>query len=146
MNLKNKLQRFMYGRYGIDELYSFLLLVYVFIVVLNMFLNSKYLIIVEFFIVIIMFYRVFSKKIYKRSNENRMYLRFKNNILKPFRNIKRNIKDKDNIYKKCRKCKRVLKLSRPYKGGIKHVKCPKCGKRLSVFVFRKQKVEIIRNK
>ena len=93
-----------------------------------------------------MFYRVFSKKIYKRSNENKLYLKLKNNILRPFRNIKRNIKDKDNIYKKCSKCKRILKLSRPYKSGIKHVKCPKCGKRFSVIVFKKQKVEIIRNK
>ena len=146
MNFKNKFARFMYGRYGIDELYSFFLLVYVLFVKLNIFLKSKYIIIIEILILFIMFYRVFSKKIYKRSNENKLYLKLKNNILRPFRNIKRNIKDKDNIYKKCSKCKRILKLSRPYKSGIKHVKCPKCGKRLSVIVFKKQKVEIIRNK
>lgn len=42
-----------------------------------------------------------SKKIYKRSDENQRYLKIKNNLLKPFTNIKRNIKDKDHIYKKC---------------------------------------------
>ena len=48
--------------------------------------------------------------------------------LKPFRNIRRNIKDKEYIYKNCRHCKKLLKLPIPYKRGIKEVKCPKCNR------------------
>ena len=61
-------------------------------------------------------------------------------------NLKRNIKDKDHIYKKCSKCKTTLKLPVPYERGIKHTKCPKCKKRISFLVLKKQKIEIIKNK
>ncbi len=60
--------------------------------------------------------------------------------------IKRNILDKDHIYKKCPKCKTTLKLPIPYERGIKHTNCPKCKKRLTLFVLKKQKIEIIKNK
>lgn len=92
-----------------------------------------------------MFYRFFSKKIYKRSNENQKYLKIKNNLLKPFKNFKRNMKDKDYIYKKCNNCKKTLRLPLPYERGIKHTKCPNCKKKLTIFVLKKQKIEIIKN-
>ena len=38
----------------------------------------------------------------------------------------------------------ILRLPLPSKRGIKHVKCPKCGKRLTVVALRKLKVEVIR--
>lgn len=146
MNLRNKLIKFMYGRYGVDELYKFLFLLYIITFIINVFLNNIFLEIIGLIIILIMFYRVLSKKIYKRNKENQQYLKLKKQIIKPFQNIKRNILDKDHIYKKCPKCKTTLKLPIPYERGIKHTNCPKCKKRLTLFVFKKQKIEIIKNK
>ena len=72
-----------------------------------------------------------------------MFLKVKNIVLKPFTNIKRNIKDKNHIYKKCYKCNTTLKLPLPSKRGIKHAKCPGCGKKVTLFAFKQQKVEVI---
>ena len=142
----NKLQKFMYGRYGVDELYKFLFTLYIISFIINIFLNSLILEIIGLIIVLFTFYRVFSKNIYKRARENKEYLKLKKQIIKPLQIIKRNIKDKDNIYKKCPKCKTTLKLPIPYKIGIKHTTCPKCKKKLSFLVLKKQKIEIIKKK
>lgn len=145
MKFRDKLQRFMYGRYGPDNLYNFLFGLYLFIIVINLFVNSRILLLIEPLIVFIMFYRFFSKKIYKRSKENQIYLKIKRKILKPFKNIKRNFSDSEHIYKKCHKCKTTLKLPLPYKRGIKHAKCPSCKSRVTIFSFRRQKAELIKN-
>ena len=93
-----------------------------------------------------MFYRVLSKKIYRRSNENLLFLKLKKKFLKPFRNIRRNFKDKEYIYKKCKHCKKLLKLPIPYKKGVKEVKCPKCKGNFKMLVLKTNKIEIISKK
>lgn len=144
MRFINKLQKFMYGRYGVDNLYRFFFGCCIFLFILNIFIHSKIVDILEIFIVIIMLYRFFSKNIYARKKENKLFLKIKNKISRPFQNIKRNIKDKDHVYKRCRKCKKTLKLPLPSKMGIKHAKCPHCGKRVSIFTFKYQKIEFIK--
>lgn len=145
MKLLNKIQKNMYGRYGPDELYKFLFGLYFLIFIIDLFINTKWLSIIELVIIFIMFYRVFSKNITKRKKENKEYLKIKNSFLKPFKNIKRNIFDKDNVYKKCHKCKTTLKLPIPYERGIKYTKCPKCNYKNKLLILKKQKIEIIRN-
>ena len=146
MKYIEKFRRFMYGRYGIDELYQFLLKLYVFLLVLNIFLKSKIITIIELIVITVMFGRLFSKNFKLRRKENALYLKFKNLINKPFINLKRNIKDKEHVYKKCRKCKTVLKLPLPSKRGLKKAKCPHCGNRVKIFTFKQEKIEIIRDK
>lgn len=141
-----KFQKFMYGRYGLDELYKFLFYFYIVLLIINIFIKSSLLSYIELFIVFIMFYRFFSKNIKLRKKENNLYLKFKKNIVKPFKNLKKNIKDKEHVYKRCSKCKTMLKLPLPDKIGIKHTKCPKCGKRLTIFCFKHADIEIITNK
>ena len=146
MKWQNKLIKFMQGRYGIDELYKFLFILYIISFTINIFLNSLLLEIIGLIIVLFTFYRVFSKNIYKRSKENQEYMKLKKQIIKPFQNIKRDIKDKDHIYKKCPKCKTVLKLPIPYERGIKRTTCPKCKNKMTFLVLKKEKIEIIKNK
>lgn len=146
MSLVAKIQKFMYGRYGADDLYRFLLKSYVVLVILNIFAGSKILSAIELGIIIVMFYRFLSKNCYQRRKENTKYLALKTSFLAPFSNIKRNIRDKDNVYKKCSSCKTTLKLPVPMKRGIKHAKCPNCKKRLTILTLKKQKIEIIKNK
>lgn len=142
MKLQEKIRKFMYGRYGFDELYTFLFYVYLFLLIVDLFFNGRLLSVLELITVFIIFYRSFSKNIYVRSNENQKYLKIKKEILNHFQKRK----DKNHIYKKCRYCKTILKLPLPDKIGIKHVKCPKCKQRLSVLALKSQKVEIIKNK
>jgi len=146
MKYIEKFQKFMKGRYGPDELYNFLFRLYIVLVILNLFINSIVLFILEIIIIVIILYRFFSKKIYVRSNENQKYLKMKKNILKPFQNIKRNLKDKEHVYKRCSKCKTVLKLPLPSKRGFNKAKCPHCKHRVTLFTWKKDKVEIIVNK
>lgn len=146
MSFINKFRSFMYGRYGVDELYSFLLKLYIGLIILNIFLANKFVFLLELLILFIMFYRVFSKNVYKRRKENTKFLNIKKEFTKPFKNIKRNMSDKEYIYRRCPKCKKTLKLPIPFERGIKHTKCPSCKKRVTIFTLKKQKIEIIKKK
>lgn len=152
MKYIEKIQKFMYGRYGPDELYHFLFKVYIILLIINLFIKNSILSIIELLLIVIVFYRFFSKKIYRRSNENRMFLKVKNKIVRPFKRLKKKIinryekiTDKNYIYKKCNKCGTVLRLPIPDEYGIKKVKCPKCKKRLRVLCLKKAKVEVIKS-
>lgn len=141
--MDNKIRKFMYGRYGVDELYKFEVVLYFICLFLNIFLNNIFLNIFILFLLLSITYRMFSRKIYRRSRENKIYLGIRNKLVSPFINIKRNIKDKDHVYKRCLKCKTILKLPLPNKRGINHAKCPNCGNRVTLFTLKSQKIEII---
>ena len=145
MKWQNKIRNFMYGRYGADELYNFLFGLYFIFLIINLFIKSPILSVLELLTIFTMFYRVFSKNITKRSKERRQYLKLKKQIFSPFSNIKRNITNKDYVYKKCHQCHKTLKLPLPDKRGIKHTKCPNCQKKITLFTLKKQKIEIIKN-
>ncbi len=140
----NNFYKFMYGRYGIDDLYKFNLVLYLIFLIIQLFVRNKVISILELIIIIIMFYRFLSKDIVKRKKENDLYLKIKNDILKPFINIKRNIMDKDSVYKRCHKCHKVLKLPLPDHKGIKKVICPKCKYKNKFIVLKREKIEIIK--
>ena len=147
MKLIYKLQKFMIGRYGPDELYSFLLKLYILLFIINIFVNSKILNTIELLTVLILFYRFLSKNITRRRKENKIYLKTKEKVLKPFKNLQRNYQERDTyVYKKCFKCKTTLRLPLPSKRGIQHAKCPKCKKKISFLCLRKEKIEVIKNK
>ena len=78
MRIKERLYRFMYGRYGGDSLSKFTLIVYIIIAIVQLFVDQPYL---SFFLWLInvalmiwSFFRMFSKNIYKRQAENAVYL------------------------------------------------------------------------
>ncbi len=146
MKFINKIGQFMYGRYGSDDLYKFLIKIYILLFLVNIFINNKILVMIELLVFIVIVYRFLSKNKYMRNKENQAFLKVKKTLLKPFTNLKRKIKDKNHLYKKCPKCKTILKLPLPSKRGIKHVKCPDCGKRITMYAYRYQKIEIIKNK
>ena len=84
----DRLRRFMFGRYGGDEL-SKALLVLSFILLLIMNFVPKdlrFLTILAYIPVIICMFRIFSRNIYKRRNENYKYLKIKNKIVMWFKN------------------------------------------------------------
>lgn len=137
----NKVQRFLNGRYGPDELYRFLLIICLIIIIVNMFVNSVILRVLELIVFGLALYRFLSKKKNKRSKENRKYLEFVGKIKGYFDYQKKKYKDRNtHMYKKCPKCRQKLRL--PLKKGIHTVKCPSCKEKFEVKCRRNEKIEV----
>lgn len=144
--MRDKIIRFMQGRNGPDDLYIFLFSIYMVLFLVNIFVNNKVIDTLEIIVIMFMFFRFFSKNIYKRNLENRLFLKLKKEVKYKLNNINNYFKEKNYIYKKCKKCKSTLKFPMPYERGIKKVKCPKCGHKFKMLVLKKQKIEIIKKK
>ncbi len=139
-SFREKLYRFMYGRYGFDQFSRFLMTAGLIMAILCMFLrflptNIPYYIcsFLNTFFYVFAFFRILSRNTYKRTLENEKYLRLRNKLMPFFDEKARTLRDKNYIYKKCPKCSAKLRLKR-IKG--KHItKCPKCGLKFNVRVF-----------
>ncbi|NOW89025.1 DNA-directed RNA polymerase subunit RPC12/RpoP [Clostridium beijerinckii] len=123
----DRLRRFMFGRYGGDELSKALLVLsFILLLIMNFVPKDlKFLTILAYIPVIICMFRIFSRNIYKRRNENYKYLKIKNNIVMWFKNNINRIKTLKNYkYYTCSNCKQKLRVPRG-KGKIS-ITCPKC--------------------
>ena len=137
----NKLQRYMQGRYGPDELYKFMLIICLIIIIVNMFVNSIALRVIELIIFTLALYRFLSKKKSRRSKENKIYLNIKDKIKSFFRYQKKKYKDRNtHMYKKCPNCKQKIRL--PLKKGKHTVKCPSCSEKFEVKCKRNEKIKV----
>lgn len=139
--MNNKLRTFMIGRYGIDDLYKVLLVIYTILILINIFIRSRIITVIEVLLIIIMLYRVLSKNIYQRRKENDMYLKIKNKILSTYNYNKKRYKDRNTyMYKKCPNCKSKIRL--PLKKGKHTVKCPKCSNKFEVKCHKNEKIKV----
>lgn len=140
-NFINKLQRYMQGRYGPDELYKFMLIICLIIIIVNMFVNSIILRALELIIFGLALYRFLSKKKSKRIRENRIYLNVLDKIKNFFTYQKKKYQDRNtHMYKKCPKCKQKIRL--PLKKGKHTVKCPSCKEKFEVKCNRNEKIKV----
>ena len=127
--LSRKMQNWMVGRYGTDELSRCLLWTGVILMVISWFINSSVsvnvLYILAWIIVIYAYFRTFSKNIIKRSRERDTYLRLTSKIRSKFSVLKRRWHDrKTHNYYKCPSCKTTIRVPKG-KGKIA-ITCPKC--------------------
>lgn len=131
---KQKLIAFMYGRYGIDEMYFGLFALWCIIIVLNSFIRSSILYLIGTVVLVYSFWRMMSKNTAKRRKENAVFLKFWNPIKSWFILQKDRVKDhKDFRYRRCPKCHAILKL--PNKKGRHTTNCPKCKNRFDVRIL-----------
>ena len=131
----------MKDRYGIDELYKFLLLICFVLLVINTFVSNNIIRLFEVLLIVIIFYRYMSKNIKLRKKENDKYLEIKDKIIKLFDYNKKKYKDRNtHMYKKCPKCKQKIRL--PLKKGKHTVKCPNCGNRFDVACHKDEKIKV----
>ena len=144
--MKERIIKFMSGRHSIDDIYKDGIILALILLILDIFINSQILRLLQSTLILTLLYRSFSKNVYKRTKENNKYLKIKKKILKPIKEIKSRIKDEYHIYRKCHHCNTILKLPIPSKRGIKHSKCPTCKKRNTFLIIKKLKIEIIKNK
>lgn len=134
-SLKERFASFMMGRYGIDRLYYFLLGLSFILIVANIFVESSIasfiFVALEFALFVYALFRVFSKSIYKRQQENEKFIKFIDAPKKHINLQKCKMRDrKTHVYKKCPSCKNNLRL--PKQKGKHTVVCPCCKNRFDV--------------
>ena len=131
--MKNKLQKFMSGRYGTDPLYRFLLLSAVVCVFIATLLSERSTIgllfnAAAYLLLIWAVFRIFSRNIEKRYLENLYYLEQVGAIRRKIRIRKEMHRQrKDFKFFVCPTCKTNLRV--PKGKGKVNITCSKCGNR-----------------
>ena len=150
MGFRDKLARFMYGRYGADALYHAMFLWEIICLFVAAVLNligvasglwafriiSWVLYAVSVSLMVLMLLRFFSRNFRARRLENDRYLRIKSKLQfwkRAPRQKKASFMDTDqHIFRQCPYCKATLRL--PRQKGKHTVKCPRCAKSFTVRV------------
>lgn len=119
--------RFMYGRYGNDNLNRFLTITSLIILVISLIPVLWFLWFLALGLMIWSSFRCYSRNIYKRRRENERYLK----LIQPIKNFSRLQKNKrrdrkTHRYFKCKHCRAVLRVPKG-KGKI-DITCPRCQK------------------
>jgi len=125
--MREKLQRFMAGRYGVDAFSKFLMGSVLVLWVLDLFINSRILYSWSILLIIYMYFRMFSRNIQKRYQENIKFLQMKSKVLGKLKwnQLKSDVKGRKthHIYR-CPTCRQKIRIPRG-KGRI-CITCPKC--------------------
>ena len=116
----------MTGRYGMDQLGQFLSGLLFVVIRLNLFTRSRLLEFVALAGLFYLYFRMFSKNIGKRYQENQAFLTLRFRITEKFRQWKLKANDQKNhhIYK-CPNCKQKIRIPKGH--GKVSIHCPKCG-------------------
>ena len=110
--MRQKFEKFMQGRYGIDHFSRFLLVGALVCILLSGLLRASALNYVSWILLIWMYYRMFSKNIRKRCEEERMYMDTKEKVVRFCK-----------VYR-CPHCRQKIRVPRG-KGKIE-ITCPSC--------------------
>lgn len=126
MKWKEKIQRFMYGRYGMDAFGKFLSWTSIVLLICSMFFKGSLLYLIALAILIYCYFRMFSRNVQKRYQENCTYYRYTNKIREYLKKQKYYMQQRKthHIYR-CPKCKQKIRVPRG-KGKIA-IRCRTCG-------------------
>ncbi len=122
--MREKLVRFMQGRYGVDQFNRFLMILAMILMVFSIF-GADVCYVLAIAVMIYAYYRMFSKQIYKRSGENQKYLQYEWKVKGWFGKKKSEIHQRKthHIYK-CPNCKQKIRV--PKGRGRIAITCRKC--------------------
>ena len=123
--MKERMQRFMAGRYGNDQLNQFIFIVAIICMVLEIITRQSLFYTLTLVLLILAYVRVFSRNINKRYEENMKFLQKKDAILNKFRKQKYYAAQRRNFHiYTCPQCKQKIRIPKG-KGKIS-ITCPKC--------------------
>ena len=128
--MKDKFYRFMQGRYGVDQFAKFTMGVALVSIVLAIFVNTgssagSLLDMLGLVVIVYTYFRIFSRNIYKRAQENQKYLSATATIRQRLNKEKNLMKQrKDYHIYTCPSCGQKVRIPRG-KGKIE-ISCPKC--------------------
>ncbi len=122
--MREKLYRFMQGRYGADQLNRFLMILVIVCLVFSLF-GFRIFYVLGIALLFYSYFRIFSKNLYKRREENAAYLRWEYKWKQRFGSWKRTMQQRKthHIYR-CPSCKQKIRVPKG-KGRIE-IRCPKC--------------------
>lgn len=123
--MREKFQRFMMGRYGVDDFSKFLLYVVLALCILTFFTKSSILNFLVLVGICYTYFRIFSKNHSKRWHENLVYIRKRDQVKHFFRRQK-NLAEQRKIYRiySCPNCQQKIRIPKGH--GKVQVTCPKC--------------------
>lgn len=132
-NIRNALIRFMYGRNGMDHLNQALFWVYIglwvvsglILPLLKLEKLAGILNIAMYVVMVCLFFRTFSKNLYKRREENQKWINWWWKVKNRSAGAKARHADKDHKYFTCKSCKTICRV--PVGKGKIIITCPKCG-------------------
>jgi len=134
--MKQKISFFFCGRYGADELAKGMLVLYVILAAITLFVGDTARLILNLISVllcVLMFYRMLSKNVAKRTKENQAYLQMRKQFRQGFLLQQNKWKyRKTHVYQKCPHCKAQIRL--PRISGEHRCACPKCGNSFEVSI------------
>lgn len=127
--MKQKFAKFMYGRYGTDELSRALSFFALALLIVSMFLGldaRSFILVVVLALLIYTNFRTFSKNLAARRKENAKYLRQKTKLADWWK-LRRDMwqQRKDFKFFKCPSCRAVMRVPKG-KGKVRII-CKKCG-------------------
>ena len=128
--MKERIMRFMQGRYGVDTFCRFLLVAGLIVVFLSAFLGSSVVGMIFYLLgwvmIIYCYFRMFSRNVSKRYAENQAFLA-KTYKIRSFLQKQKNIWNQRRVYHiyTCPNCRQKIRIPKG-KGKIE-IRCPKCG-------------------
>ncbi|MBQ3970184.1 MAG: hypothetical protein II685_06860 [Clostridia bacterium] len=129
--LRSKYLKLMDGKYGLDTLGKDMFILWFIIGFVNNLLRNRIVTLVSLLLPLFAGLRMLSTSFYKRSSENRKYLKIKGDSSEFFKIQYKRIKEyKTHRYYKCKNCSSYIRVKR--KKGEHYVDCPKCGKEFKV--------------
>lgn len=127
--MRERLARFMAGRNGNDQFNLFLLVADMVLLLLAAIFSKsigKLLYPIVFVLLVYIYFRMFSRNLYKRSEENGKYMRMRYRFEAQMRLYKESwVQRKDYKFFTCPSCHAKLRVPR-HKGKVK-ILCRKCG-------------------
>lgn len=111
LELKEKLIRFMYGRYGVDQLSRTMMILAILFVILGWFIPGRIIDMLPTFLIVWAYFRIFSKNVNKRYQENMKYMVIHNKMMAKY-----------NGWKDAFSCRKTHKI----------FACPSCGQKVRV--------------
>ena len=135
--MKEKIRQFMIGRYGTDGLNQFLNIASLVLVLAYILTRLPLLLYVGVVLLGFCYYRMFSRNISKRTEENYKYYAVKDRIRNKFSGLKDRVDNKFKGWKeqwanrkvyhyyRCPQCRQKLRVPRG-RGRIQ-ISCPRCG-------------------
>lgn len=123
--IRNAIQRFMYGRYGNDQLNLFLIGLYLVLYLIFTLTRLAPIYWVSLVVIFFSLFRLFSRNISRRREENAKFMHVAGPFLQWVRMRRTIHRDKDHRYFKCPNCGQQLRVPRG-KGKIT-VTCRGCG-------------------
>ena len=123
--MREKIARFMVGRNGVDDLARFESWFVLVVLILSIFTRSGLLDLIAIAFIVHMYFRVFSRNVSKRYEENQKFLNFRYDWTVKWNRKKKHFEQR-KMYKfyKCPMCRQEVRVPRGH--GKICITCPKC--------------------